>query len=48
MLFPAVYDGSPVDAAGLAMMVAVGLVCVVLFALFARGAAMRRTRMNTD
>jgi hypothetical protein len=38
LAFPAVRDGSPVDGAGLVMMLACGLICLALLARFVRGA----------
>ena len=37
MLFPAIQDGSPVDVAGIVMMLASGLICLTLLLLFLRG-----------
>jgi hypothetical protein len=37
LIFPAVYSGSPIDLVSLVMMAALGIVCLILFALFARG-----------
>jgi hypothetical protein len=39
MVFPALYDGSPVDIVGLALMAVLGAASLALWALFVRGAA---------
>ena len=38
MLFPALYNASPIDGAGIVMMLVAGLICLILFARFVRGA----------
>ena len=43
MVFPALHDGSAIDGAGIAMMLAFGLICSVLLALFVRGAKSDRS-----
>jgi hypothetical protein len=42
LAFPAVYDASPVDVGGIVTMLAAGLLCSILLALFVRGAMMGR------
>jgi hypothetical protein len=43
MVFPALRDGSPIDGAGIAMMLVFGSVCLVLLALFVRAARSDRS-----
>jgi hypothetical protein len=42
LVFPAIYAAAPIDWAGVVMMLVMGLVCLVPFALFVRGAAAER------
>jgi len=42
VMFPAIYAGSPIDVAGVVLMLVMGLICFVPFVLFVRGAASER------
>jgi hypothetical protein len=44
MVFPALYDGSPIDGVGIALMLGAGLICVALLVPFLRAAASNETR----
>lgn len=44
LVFPAFYDGSPVDVAGIVLMLGCGLICLTLFARFVRGAMLEETK----
>jgi hypothetical protein len=39
MIFPVIYDGTPVDVVGLSMMIGLGLISLLLLVLFLRGIA---------
>jgi hypothetical protein len=43
MVFPALYDASAIDGAGIALMLVCGSICLVLLALFVRGAMSDRS-----
>jgi hypothetical protein len=43
MVFPALHSASTIDGAGIALMIACGSICLVLLALFVRGALSDRS-----
>jgi hypothetical protein len=47
MVFPALYSASPMDVAGIVMVLVMGVICFIPFALFVRGAASDRSSSPT-